>query len=908
MELVQDEAIRAISTAISGADGDLLSVVARAQEKWKSELHESKAAATTLLARVLNDRQSMRSSLDSGAKLWHTLRPTDNDVIGGNLLSQKPQALKEGCFVATDHQTQMVRALQNVSHTILITEFVVSAPEALESAESALAKIMTDGLEIVAEGNAALLVNAHANLTAVERLRDLIRLESSLTMDSEAPLSVWFSKAAKTRVLLEDIVLEGLFAKVVPLSQKNPRLLVSAARVVEAEEVEDEWWNAHAHRCGKAVMGARIRSFGARQYKKRALNAIVKSLQSQFHETQIAFGLDGDGREDRNGCRDSGTDGTRQVKVRNILDWIQHRRYENDTVRRFVSPCLPPSFNVSGVFEKELHRQFMRLLTQILQLVKSDGSMMLTETDLTDVTSWYCQYKEEEGDKEEGLDSFLTDFDRTRLINALQRHCGARISSKITSTLAFEKVNDENGLVAVGNYQEFPGSYARRSSALCRTDLPDIILGFINQQVSRMLALKVRGLDQAIAFTVADCLVSFQKDVRQSLAEENCEEGSDDRRLYFCATANNMARCLECSEDLRDMFVPLKSDLDRSDIEQRMEKVIDGFRSTASMAVQNLIDGILANLRSHASRLYAPHTGTEIILDMVATLEDYFSDYEIYLLPYHFEYLAIESLKRVVVWYLAPFLRLAHHGLEESAARRFISLPTFGDGQLRCTDMQSDDYANEFVSRRSNKDETAESMREGLAALNGTAVLAQIDKDISNLTGFIEKKVILYQKKQLHPTLEPLHAIRSLYRCPPTTFALADAYREAKTVIDRALRAPFVLDCGVGGHFGTRIAEVIWESRADVNPIVLLEAVNVIRAGGDRMESASPSRMSSFDDGRLWGSRNSDIGTPFSERLLGKDASFYEHAGSSSSLLWTPSVSRSSRSNRRYATDASARR
>jgi len=588
--------------------------------------------------------------------------------------------------------------------------------------------------------------------------------------------------------------------------------------------------------------------------------------------------------------------------VMNILDWIEHRRSENETVRRFVVPCLPPSFAISELYEKELHRQFMRLITQLLHLVHPDGSMILSEADLILLTSWYCKYKEEVGDHDEAIDSFLSESDRERLISALQKHCRTRIATKISAAITA----DRRGAKAMtGRASTRPDSgrlsTVESESGICHSELPDVVLGCVNEQVTRLLALKVQGMDQAIAETAADCLMSFQKEMRHAMIAESKTSSEEVYPLYICATANNMARCLEYSEDLRDLFVPLASDKDRSDIEERMEMVIDGFRSTASMALQILISGMDASLGNHASRLYAPRTGTEIMLDIVATLGDFFCDYEKFLLPYHFEHLAIESLKRIVVWYLAPFLRLAQNRIEESAARRFTSLPTFDEKNLLSFSITDDESELALISRRSESTRPEESEILGLKSLNGAAVVAQIGKDIAHLTEFMSTKVVSYQKKQLQPTIEPLHAIRSLYTCAPTTYTLCETFRDARAVIMRALRSPWVLACGVSGHVSSRVAEVIWESRKDVSPVVLLESVTMIRSNVDKREFGSPkeSRMSSFEDARFWGSRNSEIGGPFSERMLGKDFNYLDQTGSSSSLLWAPSLSKSSRSKQR---------
>lgn len=885
MANVQEEAIRAVSAAISAADGGLLSSIDTAQEKWQQELNSSKDTARAMLANVLSQRESLRMSLATAARLWQVLKPQDVAAHTSSHSAKTPPSgpLNEH-FLATDEQMTMVKALQNVSHTIFLMEFILSAPDALERARTSLTTIQQNDLKEVHIGNAALLVQAHEILTAVERLRDVVFLESPKTLQLNSSQSDCFASASQTRNLLEEIVIDGVFANVIPISQTNPRLLVAAARVVEAEETEDTWWAAHLQRCANAHLGADVRPHGAMRYRKRALGSIVESLRSVFKQKESELGL----LDDSNDVNDSLLSRRKPAsftEVGNILDWIEHRRLENETVRRFVVPCLPTLFAVADIYEKELHRQFMQLVTRLLHLVRPDGSMYLSEDDLIQLTTWYSKYKDEVGKQDEAIDSFLNDEDRQRLVLALQRHCADRISAQVKAALATDR-RMEGPLTDMTSPPKSRFEKRGAEHGLRRTDLPDVVLGCVTEHVKRMLSLKVHGLDRKIAQTVAECLTNFQSEVRVAIEEERKQTSGEEYGLYICATANNMARCLEYSEDLRDLFIPLALDQSRSDIENKMDSVIEGFRLTASMALNALISGMTANLNTHAIRFYAPNTGTEIMLDVIATLEDYFSDYEMHLLPYHFEHLAIESLKRIVVWYLGPFLRLSEQRNEDSVARRFTSLPTFDEVILISGDIISEeDGEQDVLSRRSENDRGERRVSKGLSSMNADAVVAQIEKDLSNLTRFMRRKVVLYQKKQLEPALEPMQAICSLYTCMSTAFGLSDAYRDARGVIVRALRPSWAADCGVDTPLTARVAEVIWESRKDVSPVVLLEAVTMIRSSGDRIECASPSHMSSTDDGRGFGMRHTE--GP-GERLLAKDTISMDQ-NAPSSLMWAPS-------------------
>lgn len=897
MSDVQEEAVRAVSKAISSADVGLLAAIDSAQEKWQLELSNAKDSATSMLSDVLTQRESLRSSLSSAARLWHVLKPnsmTNAIPLQGASATDNPsftQKSGDSPFLATSDQMTMVKALQNVSHTIFLMEFIIAAPDALQRAHDSLVKVQDDGLVEVHSGNAALLVDSHAVLTAVERLRDVVLLDAPQTLRVNSPLSICFANATSTRNLLEDIVIRGVFANAIPISQSNPRLLVAAARIVQAEETEDAWWTSHVQRCASHHLAAQVRPYGALKYKQRARDAVIDTLKSVFRKKQNDLGL----LEDVDPDVESSQREFANLRVGDILDWIEQRRIENDTVRRFVTPCVPPAFSLSSLYEKELHRQFMRLVTRLLHLVHPDGSMVLSESDLIQLTSWYGEYKKGVREQDEAIDTFLSESDRRRIITALGQHCYDSVSLQIKDVLTKNSVTtletrqktseDEKHTTNERNTEEV------ERQGLWLADLPDIVFDCVKHHVRSMLSLRINGLSQAIVQAVVDSLAEFQDKVREIINEQRLILSDDIYGLYLCAVANNMARCLEYSEDMRDMLVQLIPDGDRSIIEDMMETVIEGFRMTASTALHALINEISGALYVHANRFYEPHTGTEIMLDIVATLEDYFSEYEVHLLPFHFEYLAIENLRRVVVCYLAPFLRLCEHKDDESVARRFTSLPTFDEvGFSRGGDTLYDfEESHELSSRRSENDRNERRAPRGLGSMSADAVVAQIDKDLNNVTRFMRRKVVLYQKKQLEPTLEPIRAIRSIYDCVPTAFTMMQTYREAKQVINRVLRPTWVTECGIEGHMGPRVAEVIWEARKDVAPVVLLEAVTMIRSTRDGLDSESPSRMSSVDDGvEVWGSRTSG---GFRESMVVRDTMFMEN--NLQSLLWTPTSSRS---------------
>ena len=92
--------------------------------------------------------------------------------------------------------------------------------------------------------------------------------------------------------------------------------------------------------------------------------------------------------------------------------------------------------------------------------------------------------------------------------------------------------------------------------------------------------------------------------------------------------------------------------------------------------------------------------------------------------------------------------------LDEEAALKFTSLPTFEEMHVGTEVIYQDGEIPEIVSRRSENYRVERASSTGLCSLNGDTVVAQIDKDVSNLTRLIKRKVVTYQKNQLKLALD----------------------------------------------------------------------------------------------------------------------------------------------------------
>lgn len=880
MDAQEAEATRAVS-AVLGDGRDLLGAVERVECRWRSDLAAAKSDARALQAGVLREREALREALSRAAALWKALAP------------------QGGSTFTADGKSDAATALRNVAHTLLFLEFIGSAPDAIDEARAMLEDVKDAGIIKVVKGNAAGLFEAHAVLTAVERVRDLALLETLPHLDSTGGVSRWFTGVEDTRELLEELVVDGIFRDLLVVAQTNPRLLVAAGRIVQREQEEDIWWDKYIVSGGHVSAAILVRPFVARKYRSRMADAVAASIVDKFSRFERALGIPRSLEDPAEDVIESQASPPAPpappTLVDDVIQWLDKRIVDNETIRRFAVPCLPPSYEIAELYEAEQHRCLMTLIVRLLRSPQPYGGESLGQRDTVKILVWYTKYRLGPGRcQPTTIDSFLRDVDRRRVVYVMQNYVESKVTAHITDSVREDAESASNGQMGVpkaGTESEGDDGNGIQKG-LSTTELPEVVFGCIKEHVVGAASLGLIPVNNAVARSVCDALLSFQTQIRHLLKTDNGEPMSIKRPGYACAVANNMARCLEYAESLRDMLLSKVGEGEQGSVEHKFESVIEGFREAALLAIGDLMLSIEMSLNPLVVRFFAPHTGTEIMLDVTATLSDYFRDYEVLLLPYHFERLALECLRHVVVRYLVPFLHLGEVDKRRDAPsgrpiRRIVSLSSARRHELSFPDLMSGESSLRpapMASRRRSH-LNAEEMR-GLESMNASAVVAQIDKDIENLTTFLSSKVVLYQRKQLQPALEPLHAIRALYSCSPSQQGLAEAYSEAVWVTSRVLRQEWVGAAGLPTRLTATAAEVIWSCREDVSAVVLGNAMAVARAvpADNAMVPSFDVRTLSFDDAAI----RSALSVDSSPNVFGGDSNALFES-SSSLLRWLPS-------------------
>lgn len=820
------------AVAVSGAldsdpasVSDLLSAIDDLTPVWAAELSAAREQAQRQQSNVLARRTALRDALSGAGSLTRALGSSSRYAartpvhISGR---HAPESLESTTSASETESTKDVSvhpdaspissladtmstsaclALRNLTHTLHLAEFLRLAPSLISDAMTMLDRISEAAP--ASTGIASDLYYAHENISVCERVRDLALLDALPNLVHAGQITTIFAGTDDAREQLEHYLMANIFSAVPRYAHSDPRALVAAIRVVQRETMEDVWWQRHLAQKNLSSAGSLVRSYGKRDYEGRMNDAIVASIQRTFVKPSHVTG-----------------------SVFETLSWLKTVVSQEQESRRFVIPCFPPLYDVGVLFSSEYHRCVMEVISDLFRALEKDD---LDDHELVEVVKWYGEFRCSATGYtlSGGLD--LTQDLNERLVSAIDRYARAKLTSRLDDVVAGDKskiVDSKFHDVSADDYKlssqpnmELPTRVREEpGTGVVTTNAPELLFSALGHQMRETRALGIAAVNSAVAGLVTDTLSSFTDKICSLFPKDGTTLAMADEE-YVCAVANNMARSLEYTEDIRDVMLQEIEECSRGKLEEEFGNVVDRFRSAALCAIEDLAETLELEILPLCSRLYAPRTGTEVMLDIIEVVGEIFSRLENYLLPYHFERLASSCLKRIVRHYVEPFLLLSRKEVNENSVR--------GDHGSK----PKDSFLHSERTRQAPS---------GLPGLKAEAILAQMDRDIGCLECFFAQKMKVYERKQLDPTMESLRGLKALLTCAPTTQGLSSAYKrtmEAFSGMSEAVPLPL------------GVAEALWNCRSDVKPTTLLETTSRIRALRDHDPSGSSMILSDPTDG-----------------------------------------------------------
>lgn len=795
---------REISAALQATNASLPAAVATLTPLWSSALSTARASARVLQSRVLAQRVARRDAFRHGAALASALH------LRAPAGSQTPVS-----SLASSEAAGAALALRNVSHTLHLVRFLEAAPGLVRDAA-----VMLD--RVAEEAPAASdLFSAHENLCACRRVRDYALLDALPNLDYAGQMADIFTGLSAAEEQLEHYLIANIFSSVQIYAQTDPRVLVAAVRIVQRDREEDDWWGGFLERAAMQTAGELVRPEGRRDYEKRMYGAMTKSIEGLF-----------------------GTPPTNCMSVEETLTWIDRLLAEELEARRFVVPCFPPEYEIGLLFATEYHRGIMGILTDLFQSAQAAGGSTLSTLDVGDhvdnddsdvvkMVEWYRSYRWGPSGTSLGASCFnLPSTQRDRLVIAVTRRSRKKMLATVARVLEIDAVSviwhtepgvdtrAKGGDPTTSSSQTAPAPGSDIEPGTATTAGPEKVFGAVGNQVKEARVLGIPALDTEMGYVVTSVLAKYRDGMHELTQSIHFDNVTSSDESFICATANNLARCMEYAEELWEAISPFVENDDRIGLEQSFEEIIDGFRESASVAVQLLADLASSDLQRQSARFFAPRSGTEVMLDVTSVLTSFFLRYEMCLIPYHFATFAGVCIRFVTFQYLCPFLALGSARAQPKYSRSIDSHRPGDDGSSYSTPSSS--FYGSFPSSSATSNGSTGA---GLAGMHANGVDAQMTKDVSNLFGFFRTKASLLEKKQIDVPAAAFDSVRKLFTCHPSIHSLITAHEEAAS----AVIALGALPDGSTLRLPVESSEAMWNMRKDVKTTNLLEAVARLR-------------------------------------------------------------------------------
>ncbi|KAK9812960.1 hypothetical protein WJX72_006516 [[Myrmecia] bisecta] len=507
-------------------------------------------------------------------------------------------------LIDNHEKIQLLSAVHyNLGKTLQDVEKVVALPNEAAYAE----EMLRDDTQLL-QAFECLANLEGTSIMAQQALQSGTRLKREDTHN----LNSYFNKVKDTMGKFEER-LWSIIRNFITLGRENPAMLVNAVRIVELQELVDKQLEASGQ-AGKL--------HPRKAYRKRAEQQIGMCIQDTFApllqrcSQLMAAGEDTDKRTSE------------------ILGEAHEFVIQLADIYDYVTPCFPEKYRIFSVIWKEYHQHMAFMLDCV-----GACAQQLANSDILKVIDWISSYQDtcrELGIEEEEI-VFPKGTDRgiTLLIDKYIERMHDTLNTWFTNILEADlnsdpKQSDDGKLWTPGAVDFFR---------------------IVNEQVQ-----VVEDVTQGeMLLRTGEAVLKVMKEFQE--AQERHLAGSLSVPL-LCAVVNNNTRCynesMEFAERMEDTLAePCKGKLD-------IELQCRGFLELAKAAVAQLVGSIFSD--TDFAELFHKLYGTDewkagvITGSILATLGDYFGDYETLIEASFFKRLAEACLDECVAWFTAAIV------------------------------------------------------------------------------------------------------------------------------------------------------------------------------------------------------------------------------------------------------------
>ncbi|CEO96688.1 unnamed protein product (mitochondrion) [Plasmodiophora brassicae] len=399
------------------------------------------------------------------------------------------------------------------------------------------------------------------------------------------------------------------------LAEEDPATLVKTLEIVEMEDYEESR--------GYPTTLFRSNKQPPVSMMQRTLNILDESIGKRF---ATAFGDESESSASIDKVLKVGSD------LINDLDFVANH----------VVHCFPERFEIFNLYES----RYQKFLYAKLSDATADADRM-SPSDILNCIHWIQEYRE-------SMDALGVDTESESSSSAmLLEHVPTLMQAYLTSVR--QTMSDWAQKIMQTDWRSEPSEDNGRWS----TSAPQDLFVILNQQIDLAVKREIKG--QPFLDIVTMCL-SVLGDYQALLISALNAQGADRPDNYLCAILSNCQQCSENCEAMRDRCrEQLEPEMEEI-LEEKTDDAINGFIRVGTVAVNVLASQMVACIKEKVlPEMFVPRwlsaRDGEVGDKIVATLSDYFSDYETWIgNDFFFSRLIQEAIRLLVKAYCDALL------------------------------------------------------------------------------------------------------------------------------------------------------------------------------------------------------------------------------------------------------------
>jgi exocyst complex component 3 len=340
-----------------------------------------------------------------------------------------------------------------------------------------------------------------------------------------------------------------------------------------------------------------------------------------------------------------------------ILDEISFYSQDLELIRDKLSPRFPPSLGLLDFHLLAYHRNIHRIISQLISAVKpkeANGTLGLTAGQILSLLGWVRKYHEtlenQFGIASDELEPHLLDEKEPKLISDYVRLSRKKITEWINNLLQSEsKYFIERKALPDADGED-------RYFTPATVDLFQIV----KQHIDMAASVSSGRLLSEIVNECVNNISNFQKGLVKLLEQESIKyfdkpEGAipyfED---YLIMMGNSSLRWIENMQNLNGLMDDLLKPEFLGPAQKQLKSASDGFLNIAKAATKVLVDLICFAIKICTGQLFSLewYNDNSVIETVVATFEDFFTDYQRHAEEFLMVKLIADVLERTVIIYI----------------------------------------------------------------------------------------------------------------------------------------------------------------------------------------------------------------------------------------------------------------